>query len=135
MAARAGQGNSPQQKPFLSIRLKDCEVQTFQSGGPGGQHQNHSNTGVRIIHRASGARGESREERSQLLNKKAAFRRMTEHVMFRVWVNRMIFYAGKSPEERVKEDLVPQNLRTEARRGNRWVPYAAEGNDHGGTAG
>lgn len=49
---------------LLSVTLADCDVHTFSAGGPGGQHQNTSNTGVRIIHRESGARGESRETRS-----------------------------------------------------------------------
>jgi hypothetical protein len=117
-------GRSPSAKPgrelLLSVRLSDCEVQAFQAGGPGGQHQNHSNTGIRIIHKASGARGESREERSQLLNKKAAFRRMTEHGLFRAWVNRQIFYHGESPEKRVQRDLAPANLRTEIRGSSGW---------------
>jgi protein subunit release factor B len=67
---------------ILSVTLKDCDVQTFRAGGNGGQKQNKTNSGVRIIHRASGARGESREERSQLQNKKNAFRRMAETPAF-----------------------------------------------------
>lgn len=57
---------------ILSVTMDDCELQTFSAGGPGGQRQNHVQTGVRIIHRASGARGEARDERSQLANKKLA---------------------------------------------------------------
>lgn len=69
---------------IFSVTLKDCDVQTFRSGGKGGQNQNKRDTGVRIIHRASGARGEARDERSQLQNKRLAFKRMTEHPLFRV---------------------------------------------------
>ncbi len=68
----------------LSVTLGDCEVQTFRSGGPGGQNQNKRDTGVRIIHTESGARGESREQRSQLQNKRTAFVRMTETQTFKV---------------------------------------------------
>lgn len=71
---------------LFSVTLDDCDVQTFRAGGPGGQNQNKRDTGVRIIHRASGARGESREERSQMQNKRAAFIRMTETSTFRAWV-------------------------------------------------
>jgi protein subunit release factor B len=67
----------------LSVTLKDCDVQTFRAGGNGGQNQNKRDTGVRIIHRASGARGEARDERSQLQNKRLAFKRMTDHPLFR----------------------------------------------------
>jgi protein subunit release factor A len=67
--------------------IKDCTVQTFRAGGNGGQNQNKRDTGVRIIHRPSGARGESREERSQLQNKKAAFRRMGLSAVYRSWLH------------------------------------------------
>ena len=66
----------------LSVSIKDCEVQTFRAGGNGGQNQNKRDTGVRVIHHPSGARGESREERSQLKNKRTAFRRMAESPEF-----------------------------------------------------
>lgn len=59
-------------KPFLSVTMNDCDLQTFAAGGKGGQHQNCTNTGVRITHRASGAVGEARDSRSQLQNKQAA---------------------------------------------------------------
>ena len=106
------------------MTLDDCEIQTFTAGGPGGQHQNTSNTAVRIIHRASGAVGTSRTERSQLQNKKAAWRRMTEHPKFMVWLNREIFRLGGQPsaEERVENDLKPENLRIEVKYEKRWVP-------------
>ena len=99
----------------FSVTIKDCEVQTFQSGGPGGQHQNHSNTGIRIIHKASGAVGESREMRSQLQNKQAAWRRMCESSKFKIWVNRELYFRGESPEKRVEKDMQPQNLKVEIR--------------------
>ncbi len=105
---------------ILSVTLADCDVDTFSAGGPGGQHQNTSNTGVRIKHRASGAVGESREHRSQLQNKKAAFRRMTEHPKFKIYLNRVIYHAGKSPEERVKQDMQPRNLKIEEYRDDAW---------------
>jgi peptide chain release factor 2 len=60
-------------------------VQTFRAGGKGGQNQNARDTGVRVIHRPSGAVGESREERRQLQNKKRAFRRMGESAAFHRW--------------------------------------------------
>lgn len=46
---------------LFSVTIKDCEVQTFRAGGCGGQNQKKRDTGVRIIHHPSGARGESRE--------------------------------------------------------------------------
>jgi protein subunit release factor B len=34
---------------IFSVTMKDCDLKTFSAGGPGGQHQNTANTGVRII--------------------------------------------------------------------------------------
>ncbi len=70
--------------------IKDCEVQTFRAGGKGGQNQNVRETGVRIIHRPSGAVGECREQRYQLQNKKVAFRRMAESQAYKSWVQRLV---------------------------------------------
>jgi protein subunit release factor B len=109
--------------PWFSVTLADCEVQTFRSGGPGGQNQNKTETGVRVIHTASGARGESRQERSQLLNKRLAFRHMTEDVKFRVWLNREMHRRRgiPSPEERAARDLAPDNLKVEVRADGKWA--------------
>lgn len=109
-------------KPFLTVTLKDCEVQTFAAGGPGGQHQNTANTGVRVTHRKSGAVGVARDSRHQLQNKKAAFRRMAESPKFKLWLNRQLWFHGILPEQRVVQDMAPENLRIEGRRNGKWVP-------------
>lgn len=67
---------------LLSVTLKDCDVQTKRGSGAGGQNRNKRDTAVRIVHRASGAVGESQEQRSQLQNKQAAFRRMAQTPVF-----------------------------------------------------
>ena len=103
----------------LSVTLADCDIQTFAAGGKGGQHQNTTNTGVRIIHRASGARGEARDNRSQTVNKRNAFIRMTKTGAFRVWLNRQLL-DGPTAEERVEKDMRPENLRVEVRGPNGW---------------
>ena len=51
----------------IQINEKELTMQTFCSGGPGGQHQNKTQSGVRLIHK-SGVRAESRTERSQNKN-------------------------------------------------------------------
>jgi peptide chain release factor 2 len=51
----------------IEIKENELEMQTFCSGGPGGQHQNKTQSGVRLIHK-SGVRAESRTERSQHKN-------------------------------------------------------------------
>lgn len=52
----------------IDIRPDDLERQTFRSGGPGGQHQNKTESGVRYIHKPTGVAAESRSERSQHKN-------------------------------------------------------------------
>jgi hypothetical protein len=106
---------------LFSVTLADCDLHTFSAGGPGGQHQNTSNTGVRIVHRESGATGEARDNRSQLQNKKAAWRRMTEDPKFKLWINRRLFFGGDPPETRVRRDMMPDNLKIEVRQNGRWV--------------
>lgn len=112
-------------KPLFSVTLDDCEVQTFRAGGKGGQNQNKRDTGVRIIHHPSGARGESREERSQLQNKKLAFRRMANHPMFLAWINRQS-HEYKLMEEKVQRwvDIQMDNpaaIKIEVKQEGRWV--------------
>jgi hypothetical protein len=105
----------------FTVTIADCEVQTFRSGGKGGQNQNKVESGVRIIHRPSGAVGESREHRSQLQNKRAAFARMAETDKFQAYVNRVVYYSGKSPEERVDADMRPSKLKVEYRIDGQWT--------------
>jgi len=56
--------------------LAACRVETFRSGGPGGQHQNTTESGVRLVHLPSGVRASAREERSQHRNRSIALKRL-----------------------------------------------------------
>lgn len=58
--------------------LSDCEVDTFRSGGPGGQHQNVTESGVRLTHLPTGITAVARDERSQHRNRQLALRRLRE---------------------------------------------------------
>lgn len=60
--------------------LRECEVATFRSGGPGGQHVNKVETGVRLTHLPSGVVVSCREERSQHRNKSNCLRRLREKI-------------------------------------------------------
>lgn len=117
------------EKPFLSLTKKDFDIQTFSAGGPGGQHQNTSNTGVRIIHRDSGARGEARDSRSQHQNKQAALHRLVNDPKFTVWLNRQLWYKGILPEQLVEKDMHPKNLKVEGKKDGRWVPIEETDNN------
>lgn len=105
---------------ILSVTIHDCEVQTFRSGGPGGQHQNKTESGVRVIHHPSGARGESRELRSQHQNKRSAFIKMTNTKEFKTWL-RIATGRQLKVEDQVARDMEPQNILVEGRVDNKWV--------------
>src|SRR4051812_28502971 len=60
--------------------LRECEVETFRAGGPGGQHVNKVETAVRLHHVPSGLVVTCREERSQHRNKSNCLRRLREEV-------------------------------------------------------
>lgn len=107
---------------LFSVTLDDCRVDTFRSGGKGGQHQNKTESGVRITHELSGAVGESREERSQLQNKKLAFKKMVKHPRFRLWVDqvRREMETGVTAEEQVAQWMTPEKLRVEGKVEGKW---------------
>lgn len=56
--------------------LAECRIDVFRAGGKGGQHQNTTNSGVRLVHRPTGLRVESRTERSQHANRRRALARL-----------------------------------------------------------
>jgi len=56
--------------------IDECRVETFGAGGKGGQHQNRTESAVRLVHLPTGLRASSRNERSQHRNKALALQRL-----------------------------------------------------------
>lgn len=60
--------------------LRECEVETFRSSGPGGQHVNKTESAVRLRHGPSGVVVTSQQERSQHRNKVLCLQKLREKV-------------------------------------------------------
>lgn len=110
---------------LFSVTIHDCLVETFRSGGKGGQRQNKVETGVRVTHESSGAVGEGREFASQLQNKRSAFVRMARSIKFQNWAREQAarLMGQDTLEMRVERQMRPQNLVVEMREGDQWVPF------------
>ncbi len=105
-----------EKKLLFSLTKKDFEIQTFCTGGNGGQHRNAKQNGVRIIHNASGARAEHRDGRDQAKNREEAFTKLVETQKFKAWhsieVARRLGHL-EMLEQEVERAMDTQNLRIE----------------------
>lgn len=70
---------------IFSVTASDCEWSYTRGTGKGGQKKNKTSSAVHCSHRPSGAHGYSEASRSQLDNKREAFRKMAETKEFRNW--------------------------------------------------
>ncbi len=103
---------------LFAVTKKDLVIETFRSGGKGGQNQNKRNSGVRIKHPESGAVGESREERQQIDNKKKAFIKLVNSPKFKLWLKLKASYimqgiSDKDIDAIVDEQMQDQYLKIE----------------------
>jgi hypothetical protein len=60
--------------------LAQCEIHTYRSSGPGGQHRNKVSSAVRLKHRPTGIVSTATESRSQHDNRRMALRRLRMHL-------------------------------------------------------
>ena len=63
-----------------SLKEGDIRYEATRTGGPGGQHVNKVSTAIRAMHLPSGISVLASESRSQLQNKKAARKRLENHI-------------------------------------------------------
>jgi protein subunit release factor B len=109
-----------QKKLLFSLTKKDFRIDTFRSGGSGGQHQNTTDSGVRITHIESGAVGECRNYREQHRNKSEAFKRLVNSEKFKKWHRIKTAYAmqgimdfEREIERQVDASMKEENLKVE----------------------
>jgi peptide chain release factor 1 len=109
---------------LFSVTKKDLKVETFKTGGSGGQGRDKRDTGVRITHPASGAVAVSSDSRQQSQNKKLAFRRLVETPKFKAWHRIETAHRlghAVAAEESLDHSMRPENLKIEVKRNGRWV--------------
>jgi peptide chain release factor len=66
-----------------ALTAQDVRLEAFRAGGPGGQHQNKTESAVRATHIASGLSVVARDERSQHRNKALALERLAALIRLR----------------------------------------------------
>jgi len=90
--------------------LRECEVETFRSSGPGGQHVNKTESAVRLRHLPTGLVVTSQQERSQHRNKSLCLRKLRQKV------EKLNYRAPKRVPTRVPPGVKTQTLEEKARR-------------------
>ncbi len=89
------------------LTRKDLDISYFAGSGAGGQAKNKVKSGVKIIHRESGAIGQASDSRSLSENKQLAFQRLHSQPKFKVWLNKKIYEIreGESLEEKINKKV------------------------------
>lgn len=91
--------------------LQQCEVQTFRSSGPGGQHVNKTESAVRLKHLPSGIVVSSQQERSQYRNKAICLDKLRRKVA------QLNYRAPKRVPTRIPKAAKNRTLQEKTRRG------------------
>ena len=80
--------------------LRECDLEFLRRSGPGGQHRNKVETGVRLLHSPTGVRAQGCERRSQAANRRVALFRLRVNLALEV---RRPVDAGCHSSDRWKE--------------------------------
>src|ERR1700752_2170203 len=90
--------------------LRECEVETFRSSGPGGQHVNKTESAVRLRHMPSGTVVSCQEARSQHQNKAACLAKL------RIRLMKLNYRKPKRIPTRVPKGVKTRTLEEKSRR-------------------
>ena len=110
-------------KELDGLRKKDFHIQTLKGSGPGGQHRNKRETGIRITHKKTGIAAVETGHKSQLRNRQAAFIRLAF---------RMVAYY--TAEMRPRSDIVDLEVSNETIRTYNFQRHTVKDHRSGVTA-
>lgn len=108
---------------LFSVTRDDFDESHIRGTGAGGQKKNKTHSGVRLVHRESGAVGESTESREQHRNRMLAFRKAIATPEFQRWFAEKcaVLQGMPSLTDRVNAALQPENITTQVLVNNKWV--------------
>ncbi len=95
----------------------ECEETFFVASGPGGQHRNKTESGVRLLHRPTGVVVTATERRSQAQNRSAALVRLRERLQALSHVPRR--RVATKPTRGSRERRLDEKRRTSERKSSR----------------
>jgi len=112
----------------IVIRPEDIDRDVMRAGGPGGQHQNKTESAVRLTHRPSGIVVVCRDERSQHKNQAKAMRLLRSRLYdltlaqahSRRAEQRRTLIGSGDRSQRIRTYSFPQNRVTDHRIGQTW---------------
>jgi protein subunit release factor B len=90
--------------------LRECDVETFRSSGPGGQHVNKTESAVRLRHVPSKIVVTSQQERSQHRNKAICLQKLRKKI------ERLNYRPAKRVPTRIPRSAKNRTLEEKARR-------------------
>jgi peptide chain release factor 2 len=91
------------EKIEIEIKPDDLRIETFKSGGAGGQYVNKTESAIRIVHIPSGIIVASQQERSQMQNREVAMTMLRSHLVQRELEEREAKLAELRGERRANE--------------------------------
>lgn len=102
---------SSSKKNYLELKddelLRECEMDTYKSSGPGGQHRNKRESAVRLKHVPTGVIAQAAEDRSQHKNRASALSRL--RTLLALKVRSSVNLDAYSPPPQLLQILPPKS--------------------------